>query len=160
MEKLFIAIIFIQGFFYNATAQKEIDSLKKYLPQLNGSERIDCLLKISFEYGHINNDSDNIFSPVNTDSAIWYASNALIQSKNINYYKGIANAYENLGEMAYSYNFHEAENYFRQATELYKRINDFKNLNWSYLWLGFYLMYECRFDEARLEFQKAFLIIN
>jgi tetratricopeptide (TPR) repeat protein len=129
--------------------------MQKMLPALKDIARINCLLKISFEYGHVNNDSDNVFTYLNNDSANLYASMALSLAKKINYLKGMANAFENMGEMAYAHNFWEAENYFRQAVFLYDSIHDFENLNWSYLWLGYYLMWQCKFDEAQQVYAKA-----
>ncbi len=140
--------------FFGSTAKRN-DSLKKSQFQLHDSARIDCLLKISFEYGHVGNDSDHLFWQVNTDSAIAYASQALRESKEVNYLKGMANAFENLGEMAAAQNYEDGENYFRQAILLYSQIIDLKNLNWSNLWLGYYLMYEAKFDEARIVYLKA-----
>jgi tetratricopeptide (TPR) repeat protein len=134
---------------------KTIDSLKKILPSLHDSARVDCLLRISFQYGHVNNDSDNLFVYVNSDSATLYSSIALTDAKKINYLKGMANAFENLGEMASNYNFHDGENYFKQAILLYNDIHDFENLNWSYLWLGYYFSKQCKFDEAREVYGNA-----
>jgi tetratricopeptide (TPR) repeat protein len=137
-------------------AQKEeIDRLKEALPLLYNIQKVDGLLKISFAYGHVNNDTDNIFAPLNCDSATFYASIALKEAEKITYEKGIANAYENLGEMAYCYNFRDGEKYFRQAVFAYNKISDSSNLSWSYLWLGFYIMWQGRFAEARPFFEKS-----
>ena len=155
MLKCFPAIFFMCVVVYASAQQKEIDSLRNVLPSLSDTARIDCLLKISFKYGHINNDSDVLFVYVNSDSAILYAKKALTEAKQIPYLKGMANAFENLGEMANSYNLHDGEDYLKQAILLYDKINDLENLNWSYLWLGFYLTYECEFDKARSALEKA-----
>src|SRR3954447_293683 len=121
MRKYFVIIIFTHAVFVSALSQN-IDSLKKILPSLHDSARIDCLLKISFEYGHVNNDSDNLFSPVNSDSATFYSSCALCEARKIYYIQGMANAFENLGEMAFQYNYHQGETYFKQAVLLYEQI--------------------------------------
>ncbi len=155
MLKYFAIIFFAQIVFCTATAQQQIDSLKKILILLHDSARTDCLLKISFKYGHVGNDSDHLFWQLNADSAIAYASEALKEAKELNYSKGMANAFENLGEMAATESYEVGENYFRQAILLYSQINDFKNLSWSNLWLGYYLMYEAKFDEARIVYLKA-----
>src|SRR5205814_451797 len=76
-------------------------------------------------------------------------------AEKLTYQKGIANAYENLGEMASNYNFSDGEKYFRQAVLAYNNIHDYENLNWSYLWLGFYLNHEAKFNEAIPVFEKA-----
>jgi tetratricopeptide (TPR) repeat protein len=154
MLKYFSIIIFIQ-LILNTASSQNIDSLKIILPSLHDRAKVDCLLKISFEYGHVNNDSDNVFTSVNNDSAIFYASIASKDAQKLNYKKGIADAYENLGEMAYNYSFLDGENYFKQAILVYDSINDFENLNWSYLWLGFYLNRQCRFAEAIPVLEKA-----
>ena len=45
--------------------------------------------------------------------------------------------------------------YFRRAIALYQGLDQPVNLNWSYLWLGYYLMWQCRFDEARQLYHHA-----
>ncbi len=150
-----ISTLFSSHTFSQDPRTQKIDGLKKHLPSFLDNARVDSLLKISFEYGHANGDSDNLFHPVDNDSAIRFAALALTESKRINYPEGMANAFENLGEMATNHDFHEGENDFRQAIALYIKVHDFENLNWSYLWLGYYLMFQCRFDEAREAYHKA-----
>jgi len=111
-----ILLLISQTFCIVCFAQTEtIDSLKKGLPLLHNNQKVDYLLKISFAFGHVNNDTDDIFAPLNCDSATFYASIALKEAEKITYQKGIANAYENLGEMASYYNFRDGEKYLRQA---------------------------------------------
>jgi tetratricopeptide (TPR) repeat protein len=146
----------MHAIFISASAQSSnIDSLKKDLPLLNDSAKVDCLLKISFAYGHTNNDSDHLFWYFKADSAIYYASQALQEAQELKYLKGTANALENLGEMAALQSYETGENYFRQAISVYDKINDLKNLSWSNLWLGYYLMYEGKFAESRTAYTKA-----
>jgi hypothetical protein len=155
MLKYFATIIFACAVVYVSAQQKEIDSLKRSLLLLHDTARIDCLLKISFEYGHVGNDSDHLFWYVNADSAVVYASKALKEAKELKYLRGMANAFENLGEMAALQSYEDGEKYFRQAILVYNEIDDFRNLSWSNLWLGYYLMFEGKFAEARTVYSKA-----
>jgi len=129
---------------YVSAQQNKIDSLKKKLPLLHDSAKVDCMLKISFSYGHFDDDSDHVFWQVNTDSAVVYASKAMKEAKELRYLRGMANAFENLGEMASVENYEDGEKYFRQAILCYNQIKDFANLSWSNLWLGYYLMYRSK----------------
>src|SRR5579871_687 len=134
---------------------KKIDSLKQLLLSLHDSSEIDCLLKISFDYGHVNSDYNNLFNSIDIDSANRYAADALAKSKKYGYQRGIANAYENLGEMAFTKNLKEGEFFFKTAISIYNNLHDYENLNLSYLWLGYYMMHQGRFAESRKVFEKA-----
>jgi len=155
MLKYFTTIFFMCMLVYVSAQQNKIDSLKKKLPLLHDSAKVDCMLKISFSYGHFDDDSDHVFWQVNTDSAVVYASKAMKEAKELRYLRGMANAFENLGEMASVENYEDGEKYFRQAILCYNQIKDFANLSWSNLWLGYYLMYQGKFIEARRVYEKA-----
>ncbi len=155
MLKYFTTIIFACTVVCTSAQQKEIDNLKKVLPLLHDSAEIDCLLKISFEYGHVGSDSDHLFWQLDADSAIAYAFQALKKAKELKYLRGMANAFENIGEMAATKSYEDGESFFKKAIAVYTAINDIANVAWSNLWLGYYLMYEAKFDEARVVYFKA-----
>ena len=91
-----------------------IDSLKNLLPFLKDSSRIDCLNKVSVEY-YINALSET-YHNVQTDTAIWYASQACAEAEKIHYINGVAEALQNLGEIARDRgDFITAENYFHKS---------------------------------------------
>src|SRR6476646_8730185 len=81
MRKYFVMIIFLYGSVYAASAQlQNIDSLKKTLPFLHDSARIDCLNEIVFYY----------LAALKKDSIEYYLTTAYEESKKINYIHGIA----------------------------------------------------------------------
>ncbi len=103
------------------------DSLKKVLPFLKDSSRIDCLNKLSAEY--YKNALAETYYNVQTDTASSFASEAYREAVIIHYNKGIAEALQNLGEIARDRgDFLTAENYFHQAIHLFEQIHAWKNL--------------------------------
>ena len=74
MRKYFAAIIFIYAIAYAASAQN-IDSLKKVLPSLHDTDRIDCLNELSYCYTYVSKK----------DSAAYYATVAENEAKKLNY---------------------------------------------------------------------------
>jgi hypothetical protein len=131
-----------------------IDSLKKILPSLKDSSRIDCLNKLSLEY-YINALSETYIN-VQTDTAISFASQAHAGALKIHYTKGIAEALQNLGEIARDRgDIIAAENYFRQSIPLFKKINDLEKYSWANLTLGFSLYLQCKFSDAKLAYERA-----
>jgi hypothetical protein len=75
-----------------------IDSLKKILPSLKDSSRIDCLNQLALEY--YENALPETYINVQTDSAVSFASKAYGEAEKINYTRGITDALQNLGEIA------------------------------------------------------------
>ena len=65
---------------YASAQQKEIDSVKKILPSLHDTERIDCLNELSYSYTYISKK----------DSAAYYATIAENEARKLNYIHGIA----------------------------------------------------------------------
>ncbi|MEJ7683220.1 MAG: hypothetical protein WKG06_36260 [Segetibacter sp.] len=86
----FIKNILILLFFLTVTVssfaeREQIDSLKKVLPALKDSARIDCLSALSKAYIWVNTDSSRLL-----------AAQALKAAETLGYIKGIANSYNNL----------------------------------------------------------------
>ncbi|MEO6135791.1 MAG: histidine kinase [Ginsengibacter sp.] len=134
--------------------RNRIDSLKKLLPDTKDSNRIDCLNKLSVEY-YINALSETYIN-VQTDSAIKYASQARDEAVKINYNKGIAEALQNLGEIARDRNeFSKAENYFHQSIPLFEKIHDLEKFSWAHVTLGYSLSKQCKFTEATEAYETA-----
>jgi tetratricopeptide (TPR) repeat protein len=133
-----------------------IDSLAKLLPSLKDSSRIDCLNKLSVEY-YINALSET-FINVNTDTAIYFASRAYDEGIKINYTKGVAEALQNLGEIARDRgNFSMAENYFRKSVPLFQQIHALEKYGWANLTLGYSLFKQCKYAEAEGAYERAML---
>jgi hypothetical protein len=130
------------------------DSLIKLLPYLQDTGRIDCLNKISLAY-YINALSET-FVNVQTDSAILFASQALGQAKKINYTKGVAEALQNLGEIARDRgDLIGAEHYFRQSIPLFEKIQARESYSWANLTFGWSRHRQGKFKEAKVAYEQA-----
>ncbi|RKY80879.1 hypothetical protein DRQ07_05110 [candidate division KSB1 bacterium] len=127
MKKFIFMILFLYPVFINAQ-QQEIDSLKTLLPSLDGTERIDAINKIAFDYY-------TIFP----DSGIKYAEHALKLSKDIGYQKGIAKALQNKGV-----NIHRkgdlkiAYELYTKSLEIFNKLQDQIGICESYINLGLF----------------------
>jgi hypothetical protein len=98
---LLCAIFYLFIFLSTCFAQKgKIDSLKKVLPSLNDTDRIDCLNELSYCYTYISKK----------DSAEYYATVAENESKNLNYIHGIAESVSRQAGMAE----HFENNFFKE----------------------------------------------
>ncbi|MGZ5304517.1 MAG: tetratricopeptide repeat-containing sensor histidine kinase, partial [Bacteroidia bacterium] len=133
---------------------QRIDSLAKLLTSLKDSSRIDCLNKLSIEY-YINALSETYIN-VQTDTAISFASRAYDEGIKIPYNKGVAEALQNLGEIARDRgNFSTAENYFRRSVLLFQQIHALEKYSWANLTLGWSLHVQCKFSDAKLAYERA-----
>ncbi len=119
--------------------QRQIDSLKKVLPSLPNTERIDCLNALSEAYTYLQ-----------TDTAKMYAIKAYIEASNINYFRGMARSFRNQGfiEGKALGHFPLAEEYSRKAIELYKKTNDDKGLVDAYLIWSFAMYAQGFYDSS------------
>src|SRR5690349_9650730 len=66
--------------------EQNIDSLKKILPSLHDSARVDCL-----------NELSRLYSELNPDTSLYYSSAANDEAVMINYIPGIAVSFLNKG---------------------------------------------------------------
>ena len=140
--------------FFCLSQRNHIDSLKKLLPSLKDSSRIDCLNKLSVEY-YIN-ALNEIYTNVQTDTAILFASQAHVEATRISYIRGVGEALQNLGEIARDRgNFIVAENYFRRSIPLFEEIHAMEKYSWANLTLGWSLHKQCKFSDAKLAYERA-----
>src|SRR6185295_8602031 len=122
--------ILITHIFFSAVciAQTEkIDRLKKSLPALNDSSRIDCLNELSEEYVGIQKDTAQIF-----------VLQALKEAEKINYVHGLAEGISLKATLAFEKDniYPTAENFAREAILLYAKTPNKKKLNRTYYELG------------------------
>lgn len=124
-----IFILILQMFLpVSCFAQREIiDSLKRFLPSLHDSARIDCLNELSEAYKRVQLDTAGI-----------YALQAWEEAEKINYSHGRAVSTSlNAGIAIYKYNdFSAAEKLAREAIYLYSKSTKKKGLNRAYFELG------------------------
>lgn len=118
----------------------KLDSLKRELPSLSDSERVDCLNVLSLAYSYINIDSSKS-----------YSQKANAGAASINYLRGIAMSLNNDASIA-GHGLHEfslQEKISVKAIELYKNGCDKKVLADAYMNLALALFCESYFDRSK-----------
>jgi len=125
-----------------------IDSLKKVLPSLRDSARVDCLNALFLPYKRIG---------VN-DSAVYYITKAHDEAIHINYIKGIAEALTNKAftEIFFNANYLGGEKLAREALRWYEKTPNKGSIGWTYYNLGESLCSQSFFPEAKKNFEKAY----
>lgn len=147
-------ILFLLIPLLSRSQNNRIDSLTKLLPTLKDSSKINCLNKLSLEF-YINALSETYYN-VHTDTAIAFATKALIDALKINYKNGQAEALQNLGEIVRDRSdFPAAEQYFREAIPVFQYLNLPEKYNWTYLTLGWCLFKQSKYVEAKLFYERA-----
>ena len=128
--------------------QEKIDSLKKVLPKLKDTARIDCLLELGFQY---------FFTP-EKDSIIHYTQVAYEESKKINYIHGIAVSFVRRSGIANctQNDYPQTERYAREALTWFGLTSNKKELYVAYWLLGRALTNQSRYDEALANIQLAY----
>ncbi len=138
----YFTVIFFTCTVASALAQlKNVDSLKKILPSLKDTARIDCLNEIAFHY----------LSLHNVDSVNIYITPAYEESKKLNYAHGIAvSLFQKAGIQKHYGNDPEAAAWATQSLEWYQRTSNKKYIDIPYYQLGreflagLELMWQCK----------------
>jgi tetratricopeptide (TPR) repeat protein len=127
-----------------------IDSLKKVLPSLHDSARVDCLNELA-------RANMEVLPYIHSDSAIIFARQAYANAYTINYIKGLGDAClrQGLYAQGYLWNPGEMEKYFREAITWYKRIEDDDGLGHAFLGLGSALLQQGSPDDAKKAFEQS-----
>src|SRR5688572_6131851 len=127
---------------------EKVDSIKNLLPTLKDSSLVDRLNELCRSY-----------IEVHTDSALLFASKAILESERINYVKGKALAYFNLGLNERIVGTYPAmEEYCTRAVVLLegnKRNKDELHLAKSYELLGLSRWAQGKFDQALSSYKNA-----
>ncbi|HZE84960.1 MAG TPA: histidine kinase [Puia sp.] len=119
---------------------REIDSLKRVLPSLQDTARIDCLNSLAFQY----------ISAEKKDSAEHYAAWAYPVSKKLNYIHGMAEYFFCKAEIVKHFedDFPKAEALAKESLRWYERTNNKEGIWDLYTALAFYVFSESKYDEA------------
>jgi len=119
---------------------KEIDSLKKLLPLLLDSARIDCMNELSAHYIHA----------VTKDSAAHYAASAYGEAKKIDYIHGIAVAMSRKSRIALHFDddYAKSEAFARDALRWYEKTDNKKDIEAVYDELQSAFISQSKYDEA------------
>ena len=145
----YYAICYAQGAKVDSS---KIDSLKRLLPTLHESARVDCLNELSGSYISPNR---GYFLSINKDSAKYYSEFAYEEAEKINYVHGMAEAKSLEAEIA-GEDFPKAEKAARQAIKLYANTENKKRLARTYYSLGFALYAQSMFTEAIKNFETSY----
>src|SRR5687768_3549629 len=124
-----------------------IDSLKRVLPLLRDSARVDCLNELTRSY----------FEARQWDSAMVMVKHAYNDASAINYIKGLGDAALRYG-LIYSFpntNIPAAEKYYREAISWHEKIPYDNGLGFGFRGLGFVLLWKDSPDEAMKAFKQS-----
>lgn len=127
-----------------------IDSLKKVLPSLHDSSRVDCLNELS--HSHI-----EAVTFAHFDSALSLAGQAYAEASSIRYIKGLADACRWYGVLSrwHLWDFGKMEKYFREAISWYQKITNYDGLGRSFLGLGEALYLQNFPENAKDAFEQS-----
>jgi tetratricopeptide (TPR) repeat protein len=122
---------------------KTIDSLKKILPSLKDTARIECLASIGHYYTY---DLDTF----NNDSSVYYLNLIYQESKKINYAHGIAEAYMGKSVLAnfISYDFLQAEQLAKEALKWFSLTSNKNRIPIAYWQLSRAQSKQADYDDA------------
>jgi tetratricopeptide (TPR) repeat protein len=127
-----------------------IDSLKKALPLLHDSARVDCLNELS------RSDMEEMVS-MHPDSALLLTRRAYSEASSIHYIKGLGDASVGYGVIARwaLWDFYKMEQHYREAISCYEKIGTDDGLGRAYLGLGDALILQDVPDEAKKAFEQS-----
>ena len=132
---LFITQVFCVVCFAQTTT---IDSLKKVLPSLQDSARIDCLNELGFEYSNHYWSKSKFLKP---DTALIYTRKAQQESQIIHYTRGIGKSFQNLGMIEQLRgDFIKSEQYRKLAIPLLGKMGKMNDYYMTLLGLGWWLI--------------------
>ena len=154
----FCAVCFAQG--------EKIDSLKKILPSLHDSAKVDCLNELGGIYIKFIRDtlgycgmplSETHTLPSFSSAASHYAALAYGEAVKINYIHGIAESLSYIGEIEeLSDNFLLCEKFSREAINWYRKTLNKKRLAETYFNLGHSLYAQSFFAESIRNLDTAY----
>src|SRR6266496_1018482 len=153
MRKYFVIGLFLFMGTSNALPQnnviQKIDSLKKLLPLLQDSAKVECLNELGLSYA-------NSVNKHNGDTALIYIKQAYEEAVRLDYTNGIAGALFNTGTMEMNgHHFLDSERNFRKCIIYYEKNSYTPGLAWSHFNIGYNLYAQGSFDKAIAEFQTS-----
>ncbi len=123
-----------------------IDSLKKVLPSLHDSARINCLNELGFEYS---NPHWNKSHYVQTDTALFYTAQAQSQAQTLHYIRGLGKSLQNFGMVEEQRgNYIKSERYTRLAIPSLEKTGMQSEYHRAIVNLAWCALYQGRYDET------------
>ena len=150
----FFSVCFAQTFQID---RLKIDRLKKILPSLKDTARIDCLLKLSYEYIDLVYTQHHTFHPYG-DSALLYDSIAYEESKKLNYIHGVAESYlpKALLSVYYFADYKSTENLSKESLKWFELTPRKNNIERAYFFLASALFNQYQYEKATPYLEKCF----
>lgn len=148
---VFIFTLFVNGQDFQIDKPAlPIDSLKKVLPFLKDSARVDCLNELTRSFTEA--ETHSLF-----DSAWTLAKQAYAEAFAINYVKGLGDASFRKAHLSrwYFWNFNETVKYYQEAISWYKKIVNDEGLGHAFWGLGDALSQQESPDEAKKAFEQS-----
>ena len=153
-----IFIVQIQCCILSFAQTENIDSLKKLLPSLSDTARIDCLNELSNQYIILEWNTHDYSFPFR-DSVLYYADKSYEEVKNTNYLHGLAVSISLKAAFYNRYlkNFMEAEKLARESVKWFEPTNNKKRIEIAYFQLAKALFSQYRYDEASPYLEQSYL---
>ncbi len=157
LSKSLFSFIAFYLFIFSSTCfaqREEIDSLKKILPALKDSSRIDCMNALSFQYIRL----------LIRDSSEYNQQKSYLESKNLNYIHGIAESVSNQsGIFEYFDNdFVKSETLARESIGWFEKTINKNGIENAYDNLSFALFSQSKYDDtyqiAKKQYEKSLIV--
>ncbi|MBL0355480.1 MAG: tetratricopeptide repeat protein [Chitinophagaceae bacterium] len=145
MKKIACLFSLFFAFYCSAQTNKLIDSLERISASQTDTSLVATYNELTWQYRN-----------VNRDKAIEYGNKALDIGLKLNYNKGVAQAYNDMGIIYYDQeNFEKALEYYDKAYEIRKQQKDIKGMAALYNKIGILHQRRGNFDQALDNQQKA-----
>ena len=152
LKKILLLFVSLSSYALCFAQTQTIDSLKKILPLLKGTARIDCLNELGSEF------SDRYCSKSKyqqTDTAYMYTLQAQNESQQLHYLKGIGRAMQNMGYIEEERgDFKAGEDHTRKALHLLEKENMQAQYHRAQIFLGWCLYNRGFFKQSITVYQK------
>ncbi|CAN5387673.1 ATP-binding protein [soil metagenome] len=147
-KNLIIFFLFFAGFINAQNNKPLLDSLEKISLSQKDSDLVKTYNELTWQY-----------RLVSQEKAIEYGNKALEAAKKINFYKGIAQAYNDLGIIQYDKkNYSEAINLYKQSLDIRSKLNDQKGIAGLYNKIGIVYQVKGDYPSALKNQQEALAI--
>jgi hypothetical protein len=139
-------------------AQKEkIDSLKRVLPSLKDTARIDCLVEISTQYIFLELKLGHLSQPYR-DSLLLFANTAYDESKKLDYFNGMARSFCSKAALKNHFlgDYPAMEELARESLKWFALTSNKKHIEIPYWELGISLVGQGKAEESLWYYQQAY----
>jgi len=139
-------------------AQSEkIDSLKKVLPSLTDTARIDCMVELSIQYMLLELNLGHLSQPYR-DSSLLFANSAFNESKKLDYFNGMARSFAPKAALKNHFlgDYPAMEELARESLKWFALTSNKKHIEIPFWELGIALIKLGKHEEGQLAYQQAY----